>query len=125
MLNVHIIFITSLPQVVRDIHTQGAAQQHDFLFESRLFRLALHLASSSSVGQPSSLVQGRTAAPSVSMASSCPPAVSRSFTMPPCGLSAQPTRLCLWWRWGEGPFSCLIPLVLNNTGPGPQSPLNP
>lgn len=42
------------------------------------------------------LAQGHTAAPSVSMASSCPPAVSRSFTVPPCGLSSQPTRLCLW-----------------------------
>lgn len=42
------------------------------------------------------LARGHAAAPSVSMASSCPPAVSRSFTVPPCGLRAQPTRLCLW-----------------------------
>lgn len=26
---------------------------------------------------------------------------------------------------GEGSFSCPIPLVLDNTGPGPQSPLDP
>lgn len=58
------------------------------------------------------LAQGHTASPSVSMASSCPSAVSRSFTVPPCGLSAQPTRLCLWCS-----FSCLIPLVLDDRGP--------
>lgn len=52
-------------------------------------------------------------------------AVSRSFTVPPCGLSAQPTRLLSVVRQGEGSFSCPIPLVLDNTGPGPQSPLDP
>lgn len=52
-------------------------------------------------------LQGHTAAPSVSMASSCRPAVSRFLFVV---------------RLDEGSFSCLIPLVLDNTGPGPQAP---
>lgn len=38
--------------------------------------------------------QGHTAAPSVFLASLGAPAVSRSFTVLPCGLRAQPTMLC-------------------------------
>lgn len=84
LLSMHVIFRPASDPLVYFL---------DFPFPTSV--LALSLTRSSS--RPAlGLAQGHTAAPSVSMASSCPPAVSRSFTVPPCGLGAQPTRLCLW-----------------------------
>lgn len=96
-------------------------------FTLRAFTMALHATSRPQPGPRGVTwllppVQWHLPVPSSTRPSS---AVSRSFTVPPCGLSAQPTRLLSVVRQGEGSFSCLIPLVLDNTGPGPQSPLDP
>lgn len=54
----------------------------------------------------------------VSSPSACIRAVSSSFTVPPCVLTAQLTRLCLGCS-GAMALSYVIPLMPNNTGARP------
>lgn len=84
----------------------------------------LSTASSSSVVQPLAWPESRDCPLcflGIFLSLSCQQVFHRAAMCLQC--SANKALSVAWW--GEGSFSCLIPLVLDNTGPGLQAPLDP